>query len=188
MTPVFVCYVRHPVDAAISAAQQAVKMGERTIADAVANPKWTNPLPTLKAAKATGHRVILRDYADARENGVVQDFFAAIGYERVNRGLAEKRTNRSLSMEGAVLAELHAAYLRETGQEPFPKGMIRNVDGPPFTLPEETKDRVRHAAEAELAYIARVFGLHLRETAKPHRFHPHLSTTTLVDLVKAIRA
>ena len=186
LTPVFVCYVRHPVDAAISAAQQSVKRGERSISETVEAPKWANPVPTLRAAKATGHRVILRDYADARDTGVVRDFLAAIGYDHAVPNLVETRTNNSLSMEGAALAELYGAYLRETGKEPFPKAMIRTIPGTAFTLPEETKARVRETARREVDFIARHFGIHLRETATPRPFAPHLTTKTLVELLKKI--
>jgi hypothetical protein len=73
---VFVCYVRHPVNAAISSAQQAIKMGQRSLAEVCQEPRWHRSRKTLAPlVDAVGkERVIVSDFSAAKSIGAAQHF------------------------------------------------------------------------------------------------------------------
>lgn len=183
-TPVFVIYVRHPVDLASSSAQQAVKMGQRSLEEVIAQPRWHGIKSSVAPLRAAGLEVIMRDYETAREKGMVHDFFAAIGYEELGSKIPFEKVNSSLTMDGAILADMHNRYVDEFREPPFPKRLIFEIRGSRFCLPQAVKDEVRSKAAEELRWVSEEFGLKLSEANSDDVFRATLSPEALAEVLR----
>ncbi|MCR8551098.1 sulfotransferase [Salipiger sp. P9] len=184
-TPVFVCYVRHPVDAAISAAQQSIKMGYRRLAETVKDPRWHNQKTALSAFVATGRDLVVRDFAEAKRNGAAQDFLSTLGYDALAREIPREQVNESLTMDGALLAEIRARFEQEYGYAPFQARLIFEIGGTKFTLPEKAKQAVRTTSREEVRWISETFGISLAESASEAQYYARLSPEAVLKLLHA---
>ena len=184
--PVFVCYVRHPVDLAVSAAQQLVKLGRRDLADVARQPRWPNAKAIIGRYLKTGARVIVRSFDDAKKVGAAQDFLAAIGYRDAAEAIGNAYVNASLSMDGAILADIYWRYFRQYGCQPFDKVVFLTLRGPEFTLPKAAKDHVRQAATDEVEWISRKFDIQLSESGSDAEFYDRLMPETVVSLLRSL--
>ncbi len=184
--PLFVCYVRHPVDAATSASQQAVKIGARPLADALWKPRWLSPLGTLTALLDAGRNVIVRDYSDAKKAGAVHDLLAAVGRTDAADAIPNETVNASLTMDGAILADIHTRYQKTYGRIPFPRQLIFEVGSTRFALPEKAKNMVRETCGEELRFISENFGIELEEEATDARPFQKLSPEAVIALLRAL--
>lgn len=184
--PIFICYVRHPVDSAISASQQQVKIGAITLEQALYKPDWHNAKTALSPFVDAGVNLVVRDFGEARERGVTHDLFLAIGHEGLGEAIPRQEVNVSLTMEGAILADLHTAYSKEYGNEPFPRDLVFKVGRSKFVLPEIAKASVREACRDELAWVSETFGLELREAPWTTGAHTRLSSSTVMELMRVM--
>lgn len=186
----FICYVRHPVDAAISSAQQSIKMGQRSLAEVIEQPRYAqikrNILPIIEAVGKDN--VTLIDFRSAVSAGLLASFAKAIGYEHLVEQLTEVKANESLSMDGALLAELHRTYLGETGRYLFPKSLIFKMGGEKFDLPDKTKDRVREDGRADCEWVEREFGISLQEPPSTSCFRTRVNARSIITLIEALRS
>lgn len=184
--PIFICYVRHPVDSAISASQQQVKIGAITLEQALYKPDWHNAKASLSPFVDAGANLVVRDFGEARERGVTHDLFLAIGHESLAEAIPRQEVNVSLTMEGAILADLHTAYSQEYGNEPFPRDLVFKVGRSKFALPETAKASVREACRDELNWLSETFGLELREAPWTTGAHTRLSSSTVMELMRVM--
>jgi hypothetical protein len=185
--PVFVCYVRHPVDAAVSAAQQEIKMGSTTLAAIVQKPRWHSARKSLEPYRDAGATLIVRDYRTAAKQGITQDLLCAIGYPDLAGAIERKDENVSLTMDGAILADIFKRYVDAHQHEPFPREFIFKIGGSRFTLPEKTKDIVRKSSEDEVNWVAETFGIELHESATDAVSRMRLSAEAVITLLSLMR-
>jgi hypothetical protein len=111
-----------------------------------------------------------------------------LGYEALAQALPQEEVNVSLTMEGAILADIHTRYAREHGSEPFPRDLIFKVGRSRFTLPEMAKAAVRENCGDELRWLSETFGLDLRETPGRLLEHTRLSSETVMELLRVMNA
>lgn len=179
---VFVCFVRHPVNAAVSSSQQAIKMGAKTLQDVISAPPYVSEKARLtRFVEAVGKdRIILTDFVDAQKEGVTKLFFGRINRPRAINGIEEIRSNEGLSMDGAILADFYTSHVRKRGFVPFPKRLIWKVGSDKFNLPEATLNKVREETQADVDWVAVEFGTRLVEKVIKSAFRDKLSTSALV--------
>ncbi len=164
---VFVCYLRHPVNAAVSSAQQSIKMRLRSLDEACRNPRWHPARPTLEPLLAAvgRDRVLVADFDAARDLGAAQHFLDLIGFGSGPRGIraAKLKTNESLTMDGVLYADWHSRESKKRGKPPFRRRLIFELGGSGFTLPEAALQQIREASVDEVAWVERTFGITLDE-------------------------
>ncbi len=185
--PVIVCYFRHPVDASISAAQQGAKMGRRSLEENVSDPFWPKCKVNISYFVDTGVKIIARSYAEARKTGTPKDFLKAIGYAEAATKIADVVSNKSLSMDGALLADVYWRYMQKHGKRPFPRRFLLEIDGPRFVTPKATRDKVRALAQFEVDWVHETFGIELTETPNTAEFYDRPRPEALVDLMRLIQ-
>lgn len=156
-----VCYVRHPVPYASSLIQERVKQGEslRDVAGLVPTGKLREALPAWAEAFGRGN-VVVRALERGQLTGgeVVADFAALIGYDGA---LDRSQQYRNASLSHAAILLLSAVHALPAPQRARAAGLawLKQIPGPGFRLPEEWLDRVRKAAEPELAYLEAEWGV-----------------------------
>jgi hypothetical protein len=185
-SPTFVCYVRHPVDAATSASQQEVKTGSITLEQALWKPDWHNAKTALSAFVDAGANLIVRDFSAARQRGIAQDLFHALGHERLAAAIPHQEANVGLTMDGVILADLHARYTKEHGSEPFPRELIFKVGSSRFALPQTSKLSVRQASREEVVWLSETFGIQLQEAPSSAVGDTRLSCDTVMELMRVM--
>ena len=186
----FICYVRHPVDAAISSAQQSIKMGQRSLSDVIDQPRYAqikrNILPIVQAVGK--ENVTLIDFRSAVSSGLLASFVQAIGKPDILDSLTEIKANESLSMDGAILADIHRTYHAETGKYLFPKSIIFKIQGEKFDLPEATKNKVREEGKSDCDWVQNEFNLSLQEPAETSGFRARVNHRSLITLIESLRS
>lgn len=169
-----VCYVRHPVPYASSLVGERIKQGEALseLTELVPTGRLRQALPPWAAAFGR-ENVTVRATERAQLTGgdVVSDFASLIGYDGpLDR--SRQYENRGLSHPATLLlSAIHAlpAPARERASRlDWPK----RIPGPSFRLPEAWLDRVRAAAEPELAYLAGEWGIRFGDEAKQAAAEP----------------
>jgi hypothetical protein len=186
--PIFIAYVRHPVDAATSASQQELKSGTITLEHALWQPGWHDAKASLSAFVDAGVNVVVRDFGQASERGVTHDLFRAIGYDRLAEAIPRQEVNNGLTMDGVILADLHARYLKEHGMEPFPRELVHHVGSSRFALPQTSKLRVREASREEVRWLSATFGVELQEAPWSATGDTRLSCETVMELMRVMSA
>lgn len=185
--PVFICYVRHPVDSATSTAQQEIKMGSTTHAAVVQKPRWHCARKALEPYLDAGANLIVRDYRRATTLGITQDLLCSIGYPDLAGMIERKDVNVSLTMDGVILADIFKRYVEEHQHEPFPRELIFKIGGSRFTLPEKTKNIVRKSSEKEVNWVAETFEIDLQESASDSHSRMRLSAEAVIKLLSLMR-
>lgn len=180
------CYVRHPVDAAVSNAQQAVKMGHRSLSSVVDDPPHICSRRLLEPILAAigRDRLLVADYKETRAHGIAHHFLSFVGLALPAVSLPVLRVNESLSMDAAILADAHDRYLADHGTKPFSKAFIHKIEGDRFTLPEAAKAKVRAAAVSETDWLHQEFGISLTESGPTSTFRDRISPSAASQLVK----
>ncbi|TMV81127.1 hypothetical protein FGG78_25060 [Thioclava sp. BHET1] len=184
--PVFIFYLRHPVDFATSLAQQNVKMGHKTLAEVIANPVWHGMKTALLPHEQAGHKLIVRNYSEIHMNGIVLDFFRAIGYRDLGSQIPNATANSGMTMDGTILADLYWELMRRHGRSPFERRDILNVGNSRFSLPEQAKAKVRNAGQNEVEWITNRFAIELKESQNEAEFRTSLSPASLTHIFEFI--
>lgn len=185
----FVCYIRHPVDAAVSSAQQSIKMGHRSLAEVIAEPWYASIRQNLEPfVKAVGkENVILKDFKAATGGGLLKSFMEAVERPEVIETMTEISANEGLTMDAAIFCDLHRKHYQETGKYLFPKSIVFDFTDGKFDLPPKSKDIVREAGRGDVEWVEREFGITLTESVNPPRFHPNPSVESVVKVIEAVR-
>ncbi len=178
-TPHFIFYVRHPVNSAISSAQQCIKMGDLTMAEAVKNPRWHDPIGPIKAAKAAGALVHVFEYRS--HINVAQHFFDFIG---ADIDLPNRRANASMSMDGAIMTDLWHQMKRKNVACMFSLDSARRMAGEPFNLPDSAIELVRNQGQETVEFIKENFGIVLKERPVGTRYRETLSNTMVSQYLR----
>ncbi len=180
-----ICYVRHPLDAARSSAQQNIKIGEIVWSDLIEKDRFPKQLRFFRPERT------LKSFIEAfgQENVVVRQFSrqSLIGQSSVvdilNVVGASKKCidsvndvsdNTSLTQEGAIVADaLSRVYPRfvngvfNSNRPPY--GFTTNIPGRPFALPRQANQWVSEEAGNTLDFVSNVFSLRL-EAGKPTQY------------------
>lgn len=164
-----VAYVRHPVAQAVSLAQQLIKSGGSTRAELEAGPKRRSYARRLAIHVSVFGRenVIVHVFEPKRLVGgrVQPDFFRTIGFEAPADALVTVDSNPSLSMPGAVLADL---INQQAGRRPRTGHFIYSVPGGKFSLPAEALHDAEEKGREDVSYLRDMFGIELtRPTIAP---------------------
>ncbi|MER5174012.1 hypothetical protein [Thioclava kandeliae] len=175
--PVFIFYIRHPVDLAVSAAQQSVKMGSKSLDALIENPHWSRIRSSIEPLQKAGLTVCVRNYGDMKNRNVIDDFISLLGHEELAGQLPVKRSNEGLTMDGVLLADIYKKNQDAKQPKPFNKYAIFNVGGSRFTLPESAKEIVREQSRDEVAWVEQTFGIQLQETGHADKFRWELTKT-----------
>ncbi|MBP9635612.1 MAG: hypothetical protein KBE28_11345 [Nitrospira sp.] len=185
----FICYVRHPVDAAVSSAQQSIKMGDRGLAEVIADPRYTfiqqNVEPFIRAVGK--ENVILKDFNISAREGLLRSFMCSVGRPELTEALVEIPANESLTMDAALFCDLHRMHLNETGRDLFPKSVIFQFTDGKFDLPVKTKEAVRAMGQKDIEWVETEFGITLLESNYPVRYHQNPSLGSVAKVIEAIR-
>ena len=166
-----ICYVRHPVSHAISAAQQSVKMGFSTLAERQNASFFFKPAKILpKFIDAFGREnIVVRpfDRKQLKDGNVVADFLSLTGLsdDKKLASLPDNESNSSLSYEAALIAN---ALTKETPRtingmwNPLRAKRVNlmKIPGARFGLGETATRRIIEASKPELAYLKNEFSLH----------------------------
>lgn len=163
------CYVREPIGFATSLCQQRLKSGTVSLSGFAADP-WPFSLRQLlgKHVDCYGQDAVRLRYLhpDHLVHGsVVDDFLAAIGVTGVEVPVPVPVLNRSLSQDGALVADALAGLVpraqRSKGRNPLYKRMLEAIEGPRFVLPKEVQARIIDASRADVEHIRRCWGLEI---------------------------
>ncbi len=163
---VAVCFVRHPVDAAQSQTQQNVKQGAGRLADLHARPMWHSARDTLQAPlEVLGKdRLIVLDYASARQVGTERFLLSAIGYEHAASLIKPAQINESLSMAAVYLCDAHNELSAIHPEITHKRGYLFSIGGSKYRLPKDAVDVVRREGSDELRWLSDNFGIELQES------------------------
>ena len=185
----FLCYLRHPVDAAVSSAQQSIKMGQRSMAEVISEPRYTKiRIHIQPLIKAVGkENIIIKDFNAAAREGLVANFMTTINHGEICDSLVEVSANESITMDGAILADMHRQYHIETGQYLFPKSLIFKVGKKKFDLPPKTKAIVQEDGQVEVDWVLREFGVSLEQKKTSTGFHPNPSRDTVFEVIQHVK-
>jgi hypothetical protein len=88
------------------------------------------------------------------------------------------KTNESLTMDGAILADWHTRETEKNGIPPFRRKRIFDLAGPKFTLPESAIQKIMETSDDEVTWIAQEFGLHLQQEVSNASFYTELKYAT----------
>ncbi|WP_417464066.1 hypothetical protein [Kordiimonas sp.] len=168
-----VCYVRHPVLHAISAAQQTVKVGFKTLDRARKTAFFFKPKKVLpKFINAFGRENIeVRTYDRDKLKGgdIVVDFLTLVGLkdEEIDK-IGKPAANASLCYEVTLIADaLTRQYPREINGLWNPKRAkfinLMKIPGAKFGLSAETVKGVQEKAAPDLDFLREEFGIDLGE-------------------------
>jgi len=191
------CYARHPLSFTVSATQQFVKSGHKSLSQYYKQPPFTRfsrLLPRYVAAFGK-ENVKLRAYDKSAFAGgdILADFCAATGIPlEALQNRPDDRGNESLSLEAALLADALATAMPSFVDGGWNPARMRSnrpltqVSGAPFSLPVKVLDTVARDSAPDLAYLAEEFGLHLPEPAPTDRQPPRWDATTIRDIALLI--
>jgi hypothetical protein len=169
------CYVREPIGLATSLCQQELKNGAVRLADYHARP-WRMPLAEwLRAYLDSFGREALalrRFHPEHLKDGdILRDMLDALGVPDLPVPVSVPRRNRSLSQDGALVADALAG-LRPGRRRPMHlraayRRMLEKIEGERFALPMEVQARVVEASRADLEMIRTTFGLEITPEPVP---------------------
>jgi len=192
-----VCYVRHPLKHAVSAAQQAVKMGFKTLEEAQRDTHFFSPKKILpKFAAAFGaDNIIVRPFEREQLKGSdsLVDFCSVTSLEnRWQPPEVKEEKNTSLSMEAVWIADsINKLFPREKNGYWNPDRAfeikLNDIPGARFSLEPETLARLETEIAPDLAYLQDEFGISYRGTtvgAAPLDHKPE--SETLLGIATAI--
>ncbi|MDX2275819.1 MAG: hypothetical protein NW206_10250 [Hyphomonadaceae bacterium] len=185
-----VVYVRHPVSAAISHANQDIKMGKRTLAECSGDPRWHSNRKTLETLSSVISRddLIVRDYEAVAGRNCVRDILEVCGY-RGDVGASDPRhSNVSLSMAGAVLADACHKLKAANPSLQIDQSFVYQIGGPKFTLPDTAIAQIRERGVEEIAWIEEHFGIKLVEPSLSGVFSNTLDPEAVLQLTEYIAA
>lgn len=163
-----IVYVRHPLEHAVSYAQQTLRGGTARLQDVSTQP-IVYDLTERVAAFASAFRrrgLIVRPFdRDQLVGGNTQsDLLAAIGVTDASF-LTGRTYNESLSMPAALAMDAVRARLPRPGSQPERarvKRVLRRlleIPGPRFALPRATLDRLAPEAERSVAWLREEHGI-----------------------------
>ena len=162
-----VCYVRHPVSHAVSAAQEAIKAGQQTLQEVLSRPQLyvhlQYELGRMVEIFGKGN-IILRDYdrIRGRKGDVLHDFLDVAGLdENLLIQPSGLRANESLSMEAALVASALTEQFPLLDPGRFANDYLARIPGQTFSLPRWWTDNVADLAKQDLRYLREVFGVDL---------------------------
>jgi len=188
-SPVIVCYLRHPVNAAISLAQQMIKMNDRSLAEVISAP----PVPPIRSILGAFSAVFgvgnLRvvDFSVAASQGLLRNLMSIIGRPELTDALTVERANEGLTMDAAILCDLHRRMTQENGRPPFPRHLVFELTDSKFTLPEPTLAKVRQDGQAHVDWVRDTFGVELVEAPVSARYRPNVTPGSIMALLSAGR-
>jgi hypothetical protein len=163
-------YVRDPIGWATSLCQQRLKMGTTRLEEFTANP-WPLGLQELlsKHVGAYGLDAVTLRYLhpDHLVNGnVVDDFMEVIGLPGFAASVPAPVLNRSLSQQGALVADVLAGLVprgqRSGRRKRLYRRMLQAIEGPRFVLPHEVQEKIVAASRADLEHIRACWGLEIQ--------------------------
>jgi hypothetical protein len=163
-------YVREPVGLAASLGLQQVKAGRLRLAELCADP-WRLALAEglRNLAHGFGRRnMVVRSYApgDLADGGILADVLLAAGVKGMDGLAPVAGAGTLLTAAGAEVADalvtLRPVAERTPSRQRRYRRLLEAVDGPPFVLPMEVQARVIAAAQPDLDWVNRVFGLSIR--------------------------
>lgn len=163
------CYVREPIGFATSLCQQRLKSGTVRLSGFAADP-WPFSLRQLlgKQVDCYGQAAVRLRYLhhDHLVNGsAVDDVLAELGVAGIDAPVPVPVLNRSLSQEGAQVADALAGLVprdrRSNGRNPVYKRMLEAIRGNRFVLPSEVQAKIIAASQADFEHIRKVWGLEI---------------------------
>jgi len=169
-----ICYLRHPLSHAISAAQQSVKMGFSTIESVQKAAFFFKPQKILpKFIEAFGRANIIVRPFDKKQmvnNDVVMDFLSLIGLsdDEILGKQKKGKSNSSLSYEATLIADALTKELPRTidgiwNLKRAKRVNLMKIPGSKFNLSKAAIERTREAAKPEMEYLLTEFGIQLEE-------------------------
>ena len=168
-----VCYVRHPVAHALSAAQERIKQGLETLEEVLAQPRRYLPIRSElgKWVNTFGRRrILLRDFEHSRtvEGDVVKDFLTVTGLaEEAVTKIRTVQANQSLSYEAVLIASALQKSNPALSQGRGRLDYLSRIPGQPFTLPDWWLDGQLELAQSDLSYLREDFELELKAPSRP---------------------
>lgn len=159
-----VYYARHPVDRANSQAQQAIRSGNKSLAEMAGARGHASLRRQVEALAGVFGRdaVTVRGFGARLFQGgsLMADFAVAIGHPELAGLFPAVRENVSMTLETAQAIDRHRAETGDratiSGNDPrFRRGSTR------FTLPPETCAAIMEKAAADLDWLAEEWGIDL---------------------------
>lgn len=186
-----VCYARHPVSLAISAAHQAVR-GGKPVSVVEERPNMSRVSPLLKRWKrAIGREnIIVRpfDRADMVDGDVVSDFLEVVGLGHLRKQLEPMNRNPGLSVLGVQVLDAVARRLEDEPLQIRHIPLLRFLEGPRYVLPPASIEKVRREMADEIEELRTEWGVTLREPELPPYTPPPLSEAEANSLADALVA
>lgn len=164
-------YIRHPLGYTVSRAQNQIKLAYETTGD-VEREGYNGE---LRRAVEAYRRVfgdaalIVRSYDEAVEGGrsVQADMLEAIGHGAALGEIVAGRSNESISMNAALVADIVNPALKargiriDTNVRGEKKQALSAIAGPRFALTQAAIDRIAPVAQAEADWFAETFAIRL---------------------------
>lgn len=165
----FIFYLRHPVNSAISSAQQSIKTGDRTIDEVSEEPRWHNFVLPIRDAQKCSRSVLVFDYNKIED--VVEHFFRTIS-SHINPKI--KKVNQGISMTGALMADQWRKMKAVGANVKFSMKDALAQKGEPFTLPYSAIEKIRDEGKDAVEFIKNEFEIDLKEIKINSRFRGSL--------------
>jgi hypothetical protein len=185
---IVIIYLRHPVPAAVSGANQNIKMGKRLLQECVDEPRWHDNRASLARFWDTLPRdqLIVRDYEAVRKRDSTRDLLDVIDYKGEIEAAKVLEANVSVTMAGAVIADACTRAKRADPKFRINRRQLYKIGGPKFTLPAASLDKVRQNCQAELDWLENTAGIKLIEPKIDGEFSDKLDGAAVLEVIRYI--
>lgn len=164
-------YIRHPLGYTVSRAQNQIKLAYETTGQVEAEGYNGELRRAVEAYRRVfgDAALTVRSYDEAVAGGrsVQNDMLAAIGHGDAAAEIVAGRSNESISMNAALVADivnpaLQARGIRiDTNVRGEKKQALSAIAGPRFALSQAAIDRIGPVAAGEAAWFEETFGIRL---------------------------
>lgn len=164
LEPRIVCFLRHPVSATNSDAQQSIKQGNLTLAEWIEAPRIRRMKNVLEPFVAEFGRdaMDVHDFSTVVRAGIVPAMLRIIGYDGDANSVESSRVNESLSARAVCIADARNRRKRHDPRFSFDKEFLSTIEGDGFSLPRKTLERVLEKSADDVRYVEKTFGLSLK--------------------------
>jgi hypothetical protein len=185
---IVIIYLRHPVPAAVSGANQNIKMGKRLLQECVDEPRWHDNRASLQRFWDTLPRdqLIVRDYEAVRKRDSTRDLLDTINYKGEIEAAKVLEANVSVTMAGAVIADACTRAKRADPKFRINRKQLYKIGGPKFMLPAASLEQVRTNCKAELDWLENTAGIKLIEPEMKGEYFNTLDAAAVLEVITYI--
>jgi hypothetical protein len=185
---IVIIYLRHPLAAAVSGANQTIKMGKRLLQECIDEPRWHDNRASLQRfwEALPRDQLIVRDYEAVRKRDSTRDLLDIVNYSGAIEAATVLEANVSVTMAGAIIADACNRAKRADPNFRINRRELYKIGGPKFTLPAHVLEHVQQASQAELQWLEETAGVKLVEPEIKGEYFDKLDAAAMLDLIRLI--